>query len=233
MDGELNAHEARVLGVLVEKDFTTPDQYPLSLNAAMSGSNQKSNRDPVLHFSEAEVHVALQGLQQKHLAGGTQPMGSRVEKFHHNAAAHLGLDERELAVLAELLLRGPQIPGELRARASRMRDLPSLEALSQVLARLMEKGYVVRLPPRAGSRSERYAQRLAPTLHPDGEPEPAASPEPAKPTEPAPAVPRLATSSSAPRPALEDRVRRLEGEVTELRRLLQRLAESLGERLES
>ena len=121
MDVELNAHEARVLGVLIEKCLTTPDQYPLSLNAATNGCNQKSNRNPMVDFSEAEVTVAITGLQYKHLAGASTPAGSRVEKYRHNAGAHFKIDDRDMAVLAELLIRGPQSPGELRTRANRMR----------------------------------------------------------------------------------------------------------------
>jgi uncharacterized protein YceH (UPF0502 family) len=159
---QLNAHEARVLGVLIEKDLTTPEGYPLSLNSATLGSNQKSNRDPVVEFVEAEVQVALTGLLMKGLAGKVVGAGSRVEKHRHNAREALGLSNDELAVLAELLLRGAQQPGELRSRAARMAPLPSPEALNAVLARLIEKGFVRRLPPRPGERSERYGQLLAP-----------------------------------------------------------------------
>ncbi len=160
----LNAHEARVLGVLVEKSFTTPDQYPLSLNAATTGSNQKSNRNPVVVFSMAEVTVALQGLQMKQLAGASFPAGGRVEKWRHSAKEHLGLDDRSLAVLTELLIRGPQAPGELRTRASRMCPVATLDALSQVLDGLIAKGFAKRVPPGAGSRVERFGQCLAASL---------------------------------------------------------------------
>ena len=154
--------------------MTTPDQYPLSLNAACNGSNQKSNRDPVVHFSEAEVTVALQGLRMKHLAGATQPLGSRVEKWRHNAKETLSLTDRQAAVLAELLLRGPQQPGELRTRVSRMAKTDTLEELAATLRTLQEKGHVRRLAPTPGARAERYGQLLAPTLYPDGvEPAPA------------------------------------------------------------
>ena len=123
--------EARVLGVLVEKGYSTPDQYPLSLNAVANGCNQKSNRDPIVDFSEAEVRIALQGLRMKGFVGVSVPAGSRVEKWHHNAKETLKLEERDLAVLAELMLRGPQTAGELRGRAKRMRDIPNLEVLDQ------------------------------------------------------------------------------------------------------
>lgn len=221
---QLNAHEARVLGVLVEKAYTTPDQYPLTLNATANGSNQKSNRNPVVDFSEAEIVVALQGLQMKQLAGGTFPAGSRVEKWQQSAKAHLGIDHRSLAVLTELLLRGPQTPGELRTRANRMQTIASLDELSQDLAVLMDKGYVQRLAPAHGSRAERYGQLLAPGLHPDGEP--AASQ----------AAPTAAASApSAPAPPspseLGERIEALESEVSTLGKQLNTLAERLGETL--
>ena len=221
MEPELNPHEARVLGVLIEKAFTTPDQYPLSINAITNGANQRSNRDPVLDVSEAEVVVALQGLRMKHLAGSSFPAGSRVEKWRHNAAQHLGLDDAQLAVLAELLLRGPQAPGELRARAVRMAPIAGLEELGRLLERLCATGRAERLAPRAGSRVERYAQRLAPTLHLDGEP----------PEEP-PAVRRTASPRSAPA-GLEERVERLEEQVAGLHDRLERLARALGEHPEA
>ncbi|MDA1264719.1 MAG: YceH family protein [Planctomycetota bacterium] len=229
---ELNAHEARVLGVLIEKAYTTPDQYPLSLNGATNGCNQKSNRHPVTDFSEAEVTVALTGLKFKHLVGATTPAGSRVEKYRHNALEHFKLDAQSVAVLAELLLRGPQSKGELRPRASRMRKIDSLEELQQVLDKLMETGYARRHPPAPGSRAERFGHCLS------NDPTPAAG-------EASPAASRASAASgasvshatSAPLPAstgggLESRVTQLEAEVERLRGHLVRLAEQLGETLE-
>ncbi len=228
MQLELNPHEARVLGVLIEKAFTTPDVYPLTLNAATNAANQKTNRDPIVDFSEAEVLVAFQGLQMKQLAGGSFPAGSRVEKWHHNAREHLGLEQPAVAVLAELLLRGPQTPGELRTRASRMWPIASPEALQQVLDVLLSKGYAKRLPPSAGVRVERYGQSLAPSLHLAGEPVPAA------------AAPRAATPARASAPGTSagagvpaDRLSALERDVALLRRQLAALAEKLGEKLEA
>jgi hypothetical protein len=225
MDVELNAHEARVLGVLIEKNLSTPDSYPLSLNGATVGCNQKSNRNPVVDFSEAEVTVAFTGLRMKHLAGSKMPAGSRVEKWTHTAKEHLRLGDHDLAVLAELLLRGPQSPGELRTRASRMRTLHNLEELSHVLNRLMDAGYVRRIPSGHGSRVERFAQTLAPGLHPDGvEDAPAAAPAR---TAPSPAAP----SPAAPVPRADERLAGLERRVAELESQLRRLAEQLGESL--
>jgi uncharacterized protein YceH (UPF0502 family) len=226
MTVELNAHEARVLGVLIEKAMTTPDVYPLSLNAATTGCNQKSNRDPEFDFSEAEVTVALTGLQMKHLAGGVTPAGSRVHKWRHNAKEVLGLDDREVAVLAELLLRGAQTAGELRTRAKRMRDIPSLEVLDQILRSLTEKRYVRAVPPAPGSRAGRFVQTLAATRHLDGTAD-----------EHAPTLGGGGGSARehheegpAPTP-LGARVEALEREVALLRKQLDALAAALGETL--
>lgn len=164
---QLNAHEGRVLGVLIEKAFTTPDQYPLSLNAITTGSNQKSNRDPVTDYLEAEAHVAVQGLCHKLIAGRVTGSGSRVERFRHNAGDVLDLNDPQLAVLAELLMRGPQTRGELRQRASRMSKIETLDELELVLTRLIERDLVRRLPAAPGSRAERVGQMLAPEAHPE------------------------------------------------------------------
>src|SRR4051812_3562708 len=117
---QLNPNEARVLGVLIEKATTTPEQYPLSLNALTNGANQKNNRDPVLALSEDEVFEAVEGLRAKQLVIRVDQVGSRVPKFKHAAGDVLRCSGAQLAVMAELLLRGPQTQGELRGRASRM-----------------------------------------------------------------------------------------------------------------
>ena len=217
----LNAHEARVLGVLVEKQLTTPDGYPLSLNALTSGSNQKSNRDPITDFTEAEVTVALQGLVVKHLAGRVVPAGSRVEKWRHNSRETLHVDDAELALVAELLMRGPQTPGELRSRAARMAPQGSLDDLSRRLTALAERGLVQRLDPAPGTRAERYAQLLSPDLHPLAAP--AARVAPA-----VPAPPGAAADSAGSSTGLAQRVEALEGEVRELRERLEDLCVRLG-----
>jgi len=200
---QLNSHEARVLGVLIEKSLTTPDQCPLSINATVNGCNQKSNRHPVSDYLEAEVDVALQGLIVKHLAGKVVPAGSRVEKFRHNAGETLGLDEGKLAILAELLMRGPQAPGELRARVHRMSPTPGLGDLMPRLGILIESGFVRRLDPAPGSRAERYGQLLCPDAHPLGAP------------------PARAQAESSD---LEARVAALEAELRELRALVEILS---------
>ena len=223
MDISLNSHEARVLGVLIEKAYTTPDQYPLSLNGATNGCNQKSNRDPKVDFSEAEVRIALQGLRMKGLAGGAVLAGSRVEKFRHNAKEILKVGERAVAVMAELMLRGPQTAGELRTRAKRMRDIPSLEDLSEVLDELQTAGFVREVP---GGRATKYAQLLCPQLHPDGAPvsEPALEPAPSAVGE----GPVRPSASPSPDGQLTERVAALETEVSELKAAVKKLVEELG-----
>lgn len=136
----------RVLGVLIEKAKTTPDNYPLSLNSLVTGCNQKSNRDPVMNLIDAEVEEAIEGLKKLGLV--QQILGSgRVDKFRHVAYEAWGVGKEELAILAELLLRGPQTEGELRGRASRMDPLPDLETLRRHLHALASRGLVVYLGP--------------------------------------------------------------------------------------
>ncbi len=245
MDISLNGHEARVLGVLIEKAFTTPDQYPLSLNATTNGCNQKSNRDPVLDFSEAEVRIALQGLRMKGLAGQSVPAGSRVERWRHNAMEALGVGEREAAVLAELLLRGPQTAGELRSRARRMRDLPDLESLERTLEGLRDRGYAKTAD---GGRAPRTSQLLCRNIDPDAGNSPQAesstvapvaaapaavsspavsSPAVPFPAVPSPAVPSRGASEGGGHP-LAQRVEELERQVAELTRSMAQLREELG-----
>ena len=142
----LESVERRVLGVLIEKAKTTPDAYPLSLNALVTGCNQKSNRDPVMNLSVAEVENALSGLQRKTLVNRLQGSG-RVERWRHIAYETWKVDKVELAILAELLLRGPQTEGELRGRASRMEPIDDLDQLRVILQRLTERRLVVYLTP--------------------------------------------------------------------------------------
>ena len=146
--GPLSPGERRVLGVLVEKAKTTPENYPLSLNATVSGCNQKSNRDPVTNYDEDDVEEILEGLRMKGATSRVEGVG-RVVKWKHNLYDWLGVKNRpvELAVLVELLLRGPQTEGDLRTRASRMEPIADLNALQAVLDPLMERGLVVRLSP--------------------------------------------------------------------------------------
>ncbi len=158
----LEPNEARVLGVLIEKELTTPDQYPLSVNATTAGCNQKSNRSPVMMLSETEVQMQLDKLVVLGLAGRVYPATSRVERFMHNTCAVLDISTHQAAILAELMMRGPQSRGDLRTRVHRMGPVPTLEALAAHLDPLLKRELVKRIPPAAGSRVERFAQQLAP-----------------------------------------------------------------------
>lgn len=141
----LSMHERRVLGVLVEKAKTTPDAYPLSINALVTGCNQKSNRDPIMDLTEDDVEEALLGCQQKGLA--LKITGGRVVRWRHYLYETWKVNKVELAVLGELLLRGPQTEGELRSRASRMEPIDDLDALRAVLRPLAERRLIVYLTP--------------------------------------------------------------------------------------
>lgn len=141
----LTMHERRVLGVLVEKQKTTPDAYPMSLNALVTGSNQKSNREPVLDLSDVDVEDALAACQKRGLA--IKITGSRVDRWRHGLYDAWKMDKVELAVLAELMLRGPQTEGELRGRVSRMEPVEELETLRGILRTLAERKFVVYLTP--------------------------------------------------------------------------------------
>src|SRR5687767_12458269 len=165
---QLTPTEARVLGVLIEKATTTPEQYPLSINALMNGSNQKNNRDPVLGLSEDEVFDAVESLRDKQLVVRVDTVGSRVHKYKHTAGEQLRCRAGELAVLAELLLRGPQTLGELRGRASRMSPLNTLDDAKAMIRALAEHAEPLakEIAPAPGSRAERYVQLLAPDAHP-------------------------------------------------------------------
>jgi uncharacterized protein YceH (UPF0502 family) len=210
---ELTPDEARTLGVLIEKAFTTPDQYPLTLNAVVNGSNQKNNRDPVTSLDDGRAFDALEGLREKRLVVRADMAGSRVNKFRHQAGEALHARPGEVAILAELLLRGPQTLGELRGRASRMQPLESIEAVKNMLAALMarEEPLVRELPPAPGSRAERYAQLLCPQ------------------------IPTVESAGAAEAPGagadndLSVRVESLEAEVSALRQALRKLSLSIGE----
>lgn len=170
----LDPVESRIFGTLVEKSLTTPESYPLSINSLVNGCNQKSNRHPVSDLTETTINEALLRLRLHHLAREVHSAGARVVKYDHDGGAVLDVDKPSLAVLAELLLRGPQQPGELRGRASRMAEIKSLDELERLLADLAGRGMVLRLPPEPGSRAARWCQRLSPGLHGESKGAPAA-----------------------------------------------------------
>jgi uncharacterized protein YceH (UPF0502 family) len=155
--------ETRVLGSLVEKELTTPEYYPLSLNALVNACNQKSNRDPVMNLDEEAVRDALRTLDKKGLAGAADNMVSRVTKYEHRLQEAYNFTRHEIAMLAELLLRGPQTPGELRSRADRMHKFDDLGIAQSTLQRLMkrEPALVKVLPRQPGTKEARYAHLLS------------------------------------------------------------------------
>lgn len=159
----LNAAEARVLGSLIEKDITTPDYYPLSLNALINACNQKNNREPVTNFDEETVRLALRNLSDKRLAGPAGGADSRVTKYEHRMQEVLNLTRPETAILCVLLLRGPQTPGELRGRTERMFRFEHLDDVTSALQQLMrrEPPLAKALGRRPGTKEIRYAHLLS------------------------------------------------------------------------
>lgn len=195
----LNPPEVRVLGALIEKRWTTPDSYPLTLNALVAACNQASNRDPVTQYDAHQVNEALISTRTQGLSALVSRSGARAHKFSEQLSDALGLQRAESALLAELMLRGPQTPGELRQRASRMADLEALSDVERWLHALMTRAepLVTMLPRQAGKREARYAHLLGGPVR-DEEPHPGALPGP--PTE----------------PSLHQRVARLEAQMAEL-----------------
>ena len=159
----LDEVETRVLGSLVEKELTTPEYYPLTLNALVNACNQKSNRDPVMNLDEDAVRDALRTLDKKGLAGPADNMASRVSKYEHRLQEAYNFTRHETAIMAELLLRGPQTPGELRSRADRMHKFDDLGIVHTTLRKLMEREppLVKVLPRQPGTKEARYAHLLS------------------------------------------------------------------------
>lgn len=168
MDLNLSLYETRVIGVLIEKEITTPDQYPLSLNALTNACNQKSNRDPVLNLDEATVQQTVDELVKKRLISEKTGFGSRVPKFQHRFCnsqfGSLNLSPQELGILCELFLRGPQTPGELRTHTNRLCAFSDVSQVETALKRLIEREdgpFVVQLSREAGRRDSRFAHLLS------------------------------------------------------------------------
>jgi uncharacterized protein len=163
MDLLLTENEVRVLGALIEKDITTPDYYPLSLNALVNACNQKSNRDPFMQLDENAVRDALSGLQEHRLAGPAGGADSRVTKYEHRTQEVFNFTRGEVAVLCVLLLRGPQTPGELRGRSERMHHFETLDDVQTALQKLMQRQPALAkvLPRQPGTKESRYAHLLA------------------------------------------------------------------------
>ena len=200
---DADAVEVRVLGCLIEKQRTTPDIYPLSLNALRGACNQTTNRDPVVAYDEETIRAALRRLDQRRWARLASGPGSRAVKYRHLLDETLGLDDRETSLLCVLMLRGAQTPGELKGRTERMHSFASLAEVHETLGGLIDRELVARLPRRPGQKEERFAQLLggdAADVSPD---------------------------SMQPQPAhvddVEARLRRLEEEVASLRSELESL----------
>jgi uncharacterized protein YceH (UPF0502 family) len=163
MEFRLTETEVRVLGSLIEKDITTPEYYPLSLNALVNACNQKSNRDPVMRLDEDAVRDALEGLQEQRMAGPARGADSRVTKYEQRLQEVFNFTRAEIAVLCVLLLRGPQTPGELRGRAERMHRFEALEDVQSALQKLMQREPALAkvLPRQPGTKEARYAHLFA------------------------------------------------------------------------
>jgi uncharacterized protein len=213
MNIELSPVEARVIGCLIEKQITTPDQYPLSLNALVNACNQKSNRDPVMSADEATIQTALDHLIRRHLVIERSGFGSRVPKYQHRFCntefGPLKFTPQETAIVCELLVRGPQTPGELRTRAARMASFPEMGQVETVLEGLSSRPdgpFVVQLPRESGRRDSRYAHLFGGA---------ASVPAPAEPSIPVPAMAAVPAPSRLER--LEEEVRRLKEELNDLK----------------
>ena len=209
----LNHLETRVLGSLIEKDVTTPDYYPLSLNALVNACNQKNNRDPVMNLDEEAVRQALDTLQEKRLAGPTSSADSRVTKYEHRLQEAFNFTRGETAILCVLLLRGPQTPGELRGRTERMHRFEDLTEMQSTLQRLMQRdpSLVRVLPRQPGTKESRYKHLLA------GDVEDVADAQ------------RAPTPASVPSSSADvNRMTRLEDEVANLHREFAELKEQFA-----
>jgi uncharacterized protein len=209
---DLSPEELRVLGCLLEKQRTTPDTYPLSLNALRAACNQSTNRDPVVQYDEATIRDALDRLRRRGFTRLTSYHGSRTAKYRHLLDEALSIGQEEQAVLAVMMLRGPQTPGELLQRTERLFHFPDSASLHAVIERLIQREMATRYDRRPGQREERYGHLLGA----EEEEAPAAAPAPAP------------VASAPPPPREDDRLDRLERELAELRAEVAALREELG-----
>jgi uncharacterized protein YceH (UPF0502 family) len=217
MNIEFTPNEARVIGCLLEKEITTPDQYPLSLNALTNACNQKTNRDPVLDLSESTVQQAVDTLMKKYMVSDKSAgYGGRVTKYKHRFCntefGSLKFSKQELGIICVLLLRGPQTPGELRSRTNRLCEFADAEQVESTLKNLMSREdgpFIARLPRAAGARESRYSHLFSGNIESVEEP--------------------AAEQSAAAAPSLGQRVSELEESVRQLRAELQGLAQTLAQ----
>jgi uncharacterized protein len=216
MNIDFSLNEARVIGCLLEKEITTPDQYPLSLNALTNACNQKTNRDPVLELSEAAVQQAVDSLMKKYMVSDKSAgYGGRVTKYKHRFCntefGSLKFSKQEVGIICVLLLRGPQTPGELRARTNRLCEFADAEQVESTLKNLMSREdgpFIARLPRAAGARESRYSHLFSGIIESVDEP--------------------AAEEAAAGAPSLSQRVSELEESVRQLRAEVQALAELRG-----
>jgi hypothetical protein len=216
---EFSLNEARVIGCLIEKEITTPDQYPLSLNALTNACNQKTNREPVLELGEAAVQQAVDSLMRKYMVSDKSAgYGGRVTKYKHRFCntefGSLKFSKQELGILCVLLLRGPQTPGELRTRTNRLCEFADAGQVEATLKNLMSREdgpFIARLPRASGSRESRYAHLFSGAIESVDEP----------------AEPAAAGQSATGSPTLSERVGQLENAVSRLRAELDALAARL------
>ncbi len=208
---ELTPYEARVIGCLLEKEVTTPEQYPLTLNGLTTAVNQKNNRDPVYSLTEAEVLDAVEQLKAKRLISDLEGFGSRVTKYQHRFCntefGSLQFTDQQRGMVCVLLLRGPQTPGELRTRTNRFCEFTDVKEVESVLAVMQEKAYVAALPREPGKRESRYTHSFG-TETPETQ---------------SPGVFAESAPASAPTSDLTARVEQLEREVEELKELVNSL----------
>jgi len=215
----LNLHEARVIGALIEKAITTPDHYPLSLNALVNACNQRSNRDPVMELDDATVQHTLDALKQRYLISDKAGYGSRVSKYQHRFCnsefGGLQLDPAELAIVCELLLRGPQTPGELRSHGERLHAFGGIDEVESALTSLLEREepLVQRLPREPGKREIRYRQLFS-------------DPTPAEAVEKAATTVAASAAEQARLDWLEQEVKALRLELERLRRQVEGVPDS-------
>ncbi len=210
----LTAAQARVLGALVEKEVTTPDYYPLSLNALINACNQRSNREPVMNLDEDEVRQALHGLENKGLAGRARSADGRVTKYEHWLGEAFNFSRAETALLCVLLLRGPQTPGELRGRTERLHAFDEISDVLAGIQKLMDRepSLAAVLPRQPGTKEARYAHLLSGPVE----------------SIVAPSFEPAASSCASPAPAIDqERIERLEATVEELRQQVAALSQKI------
>jgi uncharacterized protein YceH (UPF0502 family) len=218
----LSPSQARVLGALVEKEVTTPDYYPLSLNALINACNQLSNREPVMRLDEEEVRLALRRLEEQGLAGRARGADGRVTKYEHWLGEAFNFTRAETALICVLLLRGPQTPGELRGRTDRLHRFDEIGEVLAALQKLSERdpSLVAMLPRQPGTKESRYAHLLSGPVEFALPPEQAFAPR---------AVVQQAPRTLSDDPADEDRIAQLEAKVAELQQKVEALKKKIDD----